>query len=173
MKFKELAVVVVIGLFATTVWSGEENHHKMKIEVVSDGGDGETHLVLDSDELGFNLHDIQVGENQSVVDGSGRAVLIARNEEGFSFEIDGKTIEMLAFDGAHQGMDVHSCMAPPAMMDEETVMIVSGKTIDSATQQIIQTALESTGYENVHFAGGHEGGPHQIRVVEKVLEVSE
>lgn len=102
MTFKQFAVFVVMGLFATTVWSGEESHQKIEIKVISDDGGDRTHLVLDSDELGFNLHDMQLGENQSVVDKEGRAVLITRTEDGFTFEVDGKTIEMPAFDGLHE-----------------------------------------------------------------------
>ena len=196
MRFKQFAVIVVIGLFASTVWSGEEMHHKVEIKVISDDDDGETHLVLDSEDLGFNLHDMQIGENQSVVDKDGRAVLVTRNEDGFSFEVDGKTIDMPALDGLHEknvwisksdgapdvdieirtlagGMGKHHAMAPMAMFDEEGVMIISGKEIDAATQQIIRTALESAGHESVYFSGGHEGGRHQLHVVKKVVEVTQ
>lgn len=194
MKFKQFAVFVVIGLFAATVWSGEESHQKIEIKVISDDGGDRTHFVLDSDELDFNLHDMQVGENQSVVDKEGRAVLITRTEDGFSFEVDGKTIDMPAFDELHEknvwinkgefapdvdvdvrvmhkGMRMHPGMAPHAMMEDEGVMIISGKEIDAATQQVIRIALESAGHDSVHFVGGGEGGQHQIHVIEKVVEV--
>ena len=196
MKFKQFAVIVVMGLFATAVWSGQDDHRKIEVNVMSDDGHGQTHFVLDSEDLGFSLHEMQVGENQSVVDDEGRAVLITRNEDGFSFEVDGKTIEMPGLGGLHEknvwvskgefatdadidfrvmheGMGMHHGMAPRAMMAAEGVMIISGKEIDEATQQIIRTALESAGHDSVHFAGGHEGGPHQIRVIEQVVEVSE
>ncbi len=189
MKFKQLAVFVVIGLFATTVWSGEEAHHEMKIAIVESDGDSETRIELDSDDMGFNLHDMQVGENRSIVDREGRSILVTRGEDNFAFEIDGKTIEMPAFDGHDRGnvwvskgdfapegdFDIrvmHDGRAPRAM-GMEGVMIVSEKEIDEATQQIIRTALESTGHENVHFAGGHEGGPHRVHVIKKVVEVSD
>jgi hypothetical protein len=194
MKFKQFAVFVVIGLFAATVWSGEDSHQKIEIKVISDDGGDRTHFVLDSDELGFNLHEMQVGENQSIVDKEGRAVLITRTEAGFSIDVDGKTIEMPAFDELHEknvwinkgefapdvdvdvrvmhkGMGMHPGMASHAMMEGEGVMIISGKEIDAATQQVIRIALESAGHESVHFAGGGEGGPHQIHVIEKMVEV--
>ena len=196
MRIKQLTMLAVIGLFATAVWSGEEMHHTMKIAIVEADGDSETRIELDSDELGFNLHDMRVGENQSVVDKEGRAVLITRTEDGFSFEVDGQTIDMPAFDGLHEknvwvskgefapdvdvdvrvmheGMGMHPGMAPHAMMADEGVMIISGKEIDEATQQVIRTALESAGHEGVHFAGGGDGGPHQVRVIKKVVEVSD
>lgn len=38
------------------------------------------------------MHGMQVGETQSIVDESGRSVLITREEQGFKFEVDGKTV---------------------------------------------------------------------------------
>ena len=189
MKIKQLTMLAVIGLFATTVWSGEEMHRTMKIAIVEADGDSETRIELDSDDLGFNLHEMQVGENRSIVDKEGRSILVTRGEENYTFEVDGKTIEMPAF-GGHDSAGVwvskgefapdvdvdvrvmHEGMAPMAM-GMEGVMIVSEKEIDEATQQIIRTALESAGHENVQFAGGHEGGPHRVHVIRKVVEVTD
>ena len=186
MNAKQAATLLATILFATAAYSGEKEHHKVEIKVIADDGDGETYLALDSDDLGFNLHDMEVGENRSIVDKEGRSILVTRGEESFSFDIDGKTIEIPAFEG-HGGGDVwaskvdhvedinvhvmHDGMAPNVMIDDEAVMIFSGKAIDEATQQIIRTALESAGHENVHFAGGDDGGPHGVHVVKKVVEV--
>ncbi len=193
MNFKQLAVVVVIGLFATTVWSSEAANHKMTVEIIEmNDGEGETRIEIDGDDLDFDLHEMQVGENRSIVDKDGRSILVTRGEDNFTFDVDGKTIEMPAFGGhpGHDGANVwvskgdfaphadfdvrvmHGGMAPRAM-GMEGVMIISEKEIDDATQQLIRTTLESAGHESVHFAGGHEGGPHQVHVIEKVVEVSE
>ena len=186
MNAKQTATLLATILFATAAYSGEQEHHKMQIKVIADDGGDTTHLTLDSDELGFNLQDMQVGENRSIVDKEGRSILVTRGEEKFSFNIDGKIIDIPAFDGHDGGMvwasevdhvediDVHvmhDSMAPNVMIDDEAVMIFSGKAIDEATQQIIRTALESAGHENVHFAGGDDGGPHGVHVVKKVVEV--
>ena len=183
-----LATLLATTLFATAAYSGEQDHHKMEIRVIAEDGDGGTHLTLDSDDLGFNLHDMEVGENRSIVDKDGRSILVTRGEKSFSFDVDGKTIDMPVFDGhdggnvwisrgdapPHADIDVrvmHDGMAPDVVFDAEGVMIFSGKEIDEATQQIIRTALESTGHTNVHFAGGDEGAPHGVHVVKKVVEV--
>jgi len=50
----------------------EPQINKMKIKVIADDGDGETYLTLDSDDLGFNLHDMAVGENRSIANKEGR-----------------------------------------------------------------------------------------------------
>ncbi len=193
MDFKQLAVIVFSALLATAAYSGDK-HHAIKVEVESDDADGIISMVLDSEELGFDLHDMQVGENQSVVDKEGRAVLITRTEDGYSFDVDGKTIDMPAFDGLHEDMtfvsdgafardvdvDVrvigsssggHHRMSRHAMLTEGGIMIFSGKEIDASTQQIIRDALAASGHDEVNFVGGHDGGPHQVKVIREVVEV--
>ena len=186
MNAKQTATLLATILFATAAYAGEEEHHKMEIKVIADDGGDATHLTLNSDELGFDLHDMQLGENRSIVDKDGRSILVTRGEDNFTFNIDGKEIEIPAFDGHGGGnvwaskvdhvkdIDVHVMrggMAPNVMFNDESVMIFSGKAIDEATQQIIRTALESAGHENVHFTGGGEGGPHGVHVVSGVVEM--
>ena len=186
MNAKQTATVVATILLATAAHAGEKEHHKMEIRVIADDGGDATHLTLDSDDLDFDLHDMQVGENRSIIDKDGRSILVTRGEESFNFNIDGKTIEMPVFEGHGDGSvwvskvdqveDInvhvmHDGMASNVMVNDESVMIFSGKKIDEATQQLIRTALESAGHENVHFAGSDDGGPHGVHVVEKVVEV--
>ena len=182
MKTRQIALLLATVLFATAAYAGDQEHQKIEIKVISDDGDGETHLSLDSEELGFNLRDMQVGENRSVVDKDGRTILVTRKEDGFTFGVDGKTIDMPMF-GAHgerhENYDVHVMhdgMAHErhmAMMAEDGVMVVSGNEIDAATQELIRNALNAAGYESVHFASGHEGGPHQVRMIKEVVKVGE
>lgn len=196
MKLGKLVTVGAAVLFAASAYSGEHSKHKMEIEVVTDDGDGETRLVLDSDDMDFNLRDMQIGENQSIVDKEGRAVLVTRTDEGYTFNVDGKTIDMPAFGTAHESkvwvsrsghapevdVDVQVAHgskmaipvhAPHARFKSDGVMIISGAEIDDTTQQVIRTALESAGHEEVRFVGGGRGFDHQVRVVEKVVEVSD
>jgi hypothetical protein len=191
MTAKQIATLLATVLFAAAAYAGEKGDHKMEIKVITDDGDGETHLVLDSDDMGFKLHDMQVGENRSIVDKEGRSILVTRGEDGFSFDVDGKTIEMPLFEGHEDGnvwvskgdhatevdvrvmrMGDHGGKGLHRMKGgDQGVVIFSGKEIDEATQQLIRTALESAGHENVHFAGGDNGGPHGVHVIEKVVEV--
>lgn len=179
MNTRQIALLLATALFAATAYAGDNEHHKMRIEVVSDDGDGETRLTLDSDKLGFKLRDMQLGENRSVVDEEGRTVLITRLEDGYAFDVDGKTINMPLpgnHGEHHKNVDVrvmHDGMPHKAMMDGEGVVIISGKEIDAATQEVIRNALTAAGHEEVHFADGHKGGPHQVRVVKEVVEVEE
>ena len=96
--------MVVALILASAAFAGEEMHTKMKIAVVDGSDDGEVRIELDSDELGFNLHDMQVGENQAITDAAGRNILVTRETEGFVFNVDGKEIKLPAFDGDHDAV---------------------------------------------------------------------
>ena len=186
---KQIAVFATMAMFAMSAWSGEEVKHKMAIAIVdSDGGD---EMLIELDGADIDLQNMQVGENRSIVDDTGRSILVTRQEKGFTFNIDGKTIEMPAFMNHEEGnvwisdddhitdieVDVqmlHGSMAAKSMMDSETVMIISGKEIDASTQDVIRMALQTAGHESVEFVGGGEdGGPHGVHVVRKVVEVTD
>lgn len=185
MKFKQVAMLAAALLFAATAYSGDKSHHKIEIKVATDKGNGERVVSLDSDALDFDMHEMQVGENRSVVDKNGTPVLITRTEKGFTLDVEGETIELPSFDRhpaelAHvkaarhfkidHGSDVDVRVEA---MESEGVLIFSGKEIDEATQQIIRSALESAGHSNVRFAGGDDDGPHQVRVIKEIHEVHE
>lgn len=183
MRFARIALTAsAIGL-AGVALASEEIKTKIAIAVVDDNADGEVRIELDSDELGFNLHDMQEGENRSIVDKSGKTILITREADGFVFGVDGKTIKMPTFDRNHQSgvwfddghaddVDFHVMHRAPFMAagSMDGIMIRSGKPIDEATQQAIKSLLESAGHGNeVHFVN-HEGphrGPHRVKFVQK------
>jgi hypothetical protein len=176
--------------FAAASFASEEVQTKMRIAVVDDRSDGEIKIELDSDEIGFNLHDLQVGENRSIVDKSGQSILVTRQEDGFVFDVNGKTIEMPAFDGGHHGtvwvskgavedVDVHVMKDMQFVSAEgmDDIMILSGKPIDDSTQQAISSLLESAGHDSdVKFVDReqhHGDGSHQVKIIRKSVEVEE
>ena len=75
MKLRNIAFVVVTLGLAAAVLAGEDVKTKIAIAVVDSDGDGEVRFDLNSDDLGFDLHDMQEGENRSIVDESGRNIL--------------------------------------------------------------------------------------------------
>ena len=85
--------LAVTSLMLATATAAEEDV-KMKIQIDLDDGNetGGIHLNLDSESMGFNLHDMQEGEIQSIIDESGRSILITREADGFKFDVDGKTM---------------------------------------------------------------------------------
>jgi hypothetical protein len=183
---KILPLALALGL-AATAFAGEETH--MKIAVVKDDGDGDVRIELDSDDIGFNLDELQVGESRSVVDKSGQSILITRTTAGYTFDVDGETIDMPMLDGDHDKLvwvdedaetdvDFH-VMRKARFIGEDhmgSTMIMSAEPIDETTQQVIKSA----GHEGeVHFAThemhhrGRHGGGHQVKVIKKVVEAEE
>ena len=198
MKFR--TTVLVLACLGLSTIAFAEEATKMVISVKSDTGGDNVHFEIDSDEAGFNLHDMQIGENRSIIDKSGKSVLVTREENGFRFDVDGKTVNMPDFDTEHQGamwvmdrevedVDIHvmhvdgehgmpvmsgmSVMSGPSQM--EGVTIISEKSIDEATQQQIKSLLESTGHGgDVRFVGGDEshGEVRWVRIIEKTVEIT-
>jgi len=187
---KILLLVMALGL-STIAFAGEEM--KMKIIAVEDSGDGEIRIDLDSDDIGFSLDELQEGESRSIVDKSGQSIVVTRKADGFSFDVDGKSIDMPMLRGNHGDMvwvdedggadiDVH-VMRNATFIGEDhmgSTMIMSVEPIDEATQQIIKSALESAGHDSeVHFVthGAHHNagndGEHHVKVIKKVIEIKE
>jgi len=182
-----MLTLTALGLVTVAV-AGEEMQTKIAIAVIDGESDGEIRIELDSDDLGFNLHDLQEGENRSIVDATGRSILITREADGFRFDVDGRTVKMPAFDGKQHGfawigdgsaenVEVHVMHGEgkTAMHAMDGVMIVSSKPIDDGAQEAIRTLLESAGHgSEVSFIDRelHHGDAHKIRVIEKKVEVT-
>ena len=182
MRFLKIAVLAASLMLAGMASAGEE--HKMKIQVVvddEDGGDA-VHMSLDSDDLGFDLHDMQEGETRSVVDESGRSILVTREAKGFKFDINGKTIEMpmmVEEDGAMwmgdedgENVKFHVLRDAAFISEDELngVTILSSQPIDDVTREGIKSLLTSSGHSgDVNFidTSDESGGPHKVRFIKK------
>ncbi len=197
MAFSKIVVsVAAIGLFGVAV---AQDQTRVQIEVISDDANHDAvRIELDSDEMGFNLHDMQEGENRSIVDKDGRTILVTRNADGYSFDVDGKTIDMPLVVSGHHGVVIadaehgenvdvrvmkyggvgtpsqYGNVATPVHMDG--TMIMTGQPVDEATQQAIKSLLQSAGHEGeVRFIDRermHEQH-QQVRVVKELVEISE
>jgi hypothetical protein len=172
---------------AGTAAAGDETSMTMVVDVVGEDGVDGRHFRINSDDLGFDLDEMQVGESRSIVDESGQAILITRGEEGFSINIDGETIELPRLHGGEHGgmhwigdggesdINVHVMRDINVRRTKEMsgTMIMSPKPIDDATQQAIRSLLESAGYgDDVKFMD-HDNAEHgrvMIKTVERVVE---
>lgn len=184
---KVISSIVAIGMFGAAVADDEA---RMKIEVVTDDVSHESVFIeLDGDDPGFNLHDMQVGENRSIVDKQGRNILVTREADGYTLDVEGKQVRLPVIHGEHgtiamsqsdhtENVDVRvwhhaGDMAPPA---KGGTMIFTREPVDEATQQAIQSLLESAGHgDEVNFVD-HESagkGPHRINVVKHVEVISD
>ena len=137
--------LIALGMFGMALAQEEP---RVKLEFITDeGADEAVHLQFDSDELGFNLHDMQVGENQAIVDEQGRTVLVTREEDGFTFNVDGKTISMPALHAGHGD-----------------VMVMHGDHDTNVEVEVLHELTEADGAHKDH---------HQVKVVKKIEVVSD
>ena len=86
---KQFAVLLMAVLFAGTVYSGDK-HHKIEIKVVTDDGNGETSVVIDSDDL--------LADPPAMISAYCQAIGIPFVAEALSWE-PGKRDEVLWYDG--------------------------------------------------------------------------
>ncbi len=158
-----------------------------------DGAGGERiRIELSGEELGFDLQDLQFGESRSVVDRSGRNILITRTAEGYDFEVDGRTVSMPAFDqvGAHVAIaDLSEREFDVEVMNSGTaftaampanITVITPEPLAANTQATIRSVLQSAGHtQDVTFidhsttASMHGTAAHAIKVIKKEVHVSE
>ena len=191
MKSTKLLLGLALISLAGSALAGEDVRMKIAVAVVDDASGDETRFEINTKDLGFDLHDMQEGENRSIIDESGRNILITRENDGFTLNIDGKIIELPALLGEHHGMlmagdgdgdladmDVRVMhhggpMAMHGLHEMDDTMIISPKPIDDATQQAIKSLLESAGYgSDVSFIDRQaaHGGRIRIKRIEKTVE---
>ena len=142
---KVVTSLVAIGLFGAAVAQDEA---RVEIEVKTDDGHGDgVHIALDGDDLGVNLHDMQEGENQAIVDDQGRTILVTREADGFRFDVDGKSIKMPLIDGDHESM-----------------MMIHADHAENVDVRIVKDVVE---------VDGDHDGEHTVKIVKKVEVISE
>ena len=108
---------------------GAETRYDVKIVTVD--GDETVNVAFSSDDMGFDIAEMQVGENRSFTDDQGRNILVTREDSGFRLDVDGKTVEIPEIGGIHGMADID--------VDVD---------IDDATRQSIESVLRSAGYDD-------------------------
>ena len=199
MKFKKYAVLFWAFLLATAAVAGEEHRTHIKI-AVDDNGTRQQSFMFDSDDAGFDLQGLAVGETRAVTDASGNVANISRTEGGFEVEVAGETIVLgdpgLGDLGAEQDFamhmhgDAHAVDVDTDVViegarkirivktgDADNITVISGGAIDEATRQRIREALASSGEENeVEFIDSTEfnadGAHKEVRVIRKEIDVT-
>jgi len=196
MKILNIVFMAASLLLASAAFAGEHATRVMQI-AIDDGSDGEEIVLnLNGDDMGFDLHDMQEGESHSIVDESGRAILITRKADGFTFNVDGKTIDMPLFDGEHEVMMISDVGSVDFDMDfdmdhslhvmknssiaisdhADGVTIMSAKPIDEVVREKIESALISSGHsDGVTFIdrSSARADMHKIITIKKEVVASD
>jgi hypothetical protein len=178
MNSRALVVFFWACLIGTAAVAGEERQTRIEI-AVDDDASGEQSFVFDSQDAGFDLHSLAVGESRTLTDKSGNIADVRRTADGFEFDVNGKTInvdDMPAVDGRHgehgtheiemRGEDTDLTVTKAKGVkkvkiiktgDAEGVTVISGREIDAATRERIQEVLKSAGQDGeIQFIDGSE-----------------
>lgn len=177
--------IVAAGLMGAAL--AEDMTHTEIAIVVDDGAGEPLRIELDSAAMGFDLHDLQQGENRSVVDADGRTILITRNADTFTFDVDGRSVDVPITRGEHAvavahgghatGFDIEVMASAEGegISPMDSTMIVTAEPVDGATQDAIRSLLESAGHGGsvLFIDRKHADGAHGVKVIKKVEVVSD
>ncbi len=188
MKTLKILAWAVTLIFSAAAADAEEKR-VMKIVVAGDSSDDSTAFHWSSDDSNFDMQSMQLGETHSIVDESGRSILITREAEGFKFDVDGETVVVPDFDfdaphmafvgGSDLSTDVDvEILGDYSMMsshDSSDVTIISGEALDASTKESIKAVLQSAGRDDeVIFIDGSSGSDgKQVRVIRKKVEIAQ
>lgn len=190
MRSRRILALAASMVVAAAASAEVEEQHQMKVVVAGPMGDESAafHWIA-SGASGFDLHAMQVGEIQSIVDESGRAVLITRDEEGYRFEVDGKTIMLPVLPPRGEFVPIDDIADGPGNFDVEiiredftmpahganTVTIISDEPLDATIQESIKAVLQSAGRDDtVTFVDrGATFGAGQLQVIRKSVEIEQ
>jgi hypothetical protein len=200
MKFKTYSVLSLACLLGTAAIAGEEHRTRIEIVVDEDASDRQTFL-FDTQDAGFDLHSMAVGETRSLTDASGNVADVRRTDDGFEFDINGKTIDLKDL---HEIDDVHGVhdiemhiddidtdlvavkgVRKVKMIqtdDDNSVTVISSGEIDMATRDRIREVLEFSGQDrDVLFIDGsefdvdgdtHAQRKHEVHIIRKEVDVT-
>ena len=185
LKILAWAVTLIFSAAAADV----EEKRVMKIVVAGDSSDDRTAFHWSSDDSNFDMQSMQLGETHSIVDESGRSVLITREAEGFKIDVDGETIVVPDFDlhaphmafvgGSDFSTDVDvEILGGYSMMsshDSSGVTIISGEALDASTKESIKAVLQSAGRDDevIFIDGSGAADGKHVRVIRKNIEIAQ
>lgn len=192
MTLRTFVLFFWVFLIASAAVAGEERRTEIKIAV---DGDDSGHQVFhfDSQDSDLDLHDMAVGETQVVTDGDGREVSVSRTEDGFTFDVEGETIDIAGLHGEHEvavlhgnhdiedvSIEKHRKVRVIKTSKDNGVTIISTDDIDDATRAQLEKVLKDAGKDGeVVFIDGSElDGDEQahsmreVRIIKKEIDVT-
>ncbi|MGB5352566.1 MAG: hypothetical protein WBN32_03040 [Woeseia sp.] len=163
MLISNLGRLAICSLFLGATVLAQETESELEL-AINDGQGDDVVIRFNSKEQGFNLHDLQIGETRSVNTVDGRPVVVTRVAEGYSFDVDGRTIAMPLMHEGDAGVrhkEVHVVRSMHGGSDEqpEGVTIISPTPLDDATRSAISGALSAAGQSDVRFITTEMMGP--------------
>ena len=98
MRAKALTIIFfALMLSAATLASEKQRHVQIHVDA-HEGHDSDIQSFrFDSDEAGFDLEELQLGESRAYVDEDGNNLYVVRTEDGFDFDLNGRKISLPDF----------------------------------------------------------------------------
>lgn len=188
MRMLKLAVMA-LPLLCAAAFAAQEAEHKIKVIVADDDNSEPTTFEWTSDGADERLDNMQVGETRTVTDDSGQTVTVTREEDGYNFDVNGRSVKMPEFGehGAHVmvmsdeggsfdydmevGGEHHVVMK--RMHAPEGVTIISDEPLDASVQESIRSVLQSAGRDDeiTFIDGSAHGEDKEVRVIKKKIEI--
>ncbi|MBT8087963.1 MAG: hypothetical protein KJO46_07995 [Gammaproteobacteria bacterium] len=188
MTSSKYAVLIWAVLLATAAVAGDEQRTKIAIAVEGDAA-GEQTFHFDSEEAGFDLQSLAIGESRVWTDDSGNVANIMRTTDGYEIDVAGRMIALGNLNGDDMS-DIETDVEIEGVRKikmikkggADDITIISGEPIDESTRQRIRDALQASGNDSeVVFLDGSkmgaagEGHPHghrEIHIIRKEVDVT-
>ena len=187
-----VAVLLASSLIGLASNANQIDELQLMIAIDYGTDDGPVFLGLDGADAAFEFDDLQLGETRSIVDQQGRSILVTRTENGFELDVDGKRIDLPAFDSLHpehwwpgEGHeDVHVNVTRSVRIEQTTddITIISTNEIDDATKDKLRSILTSSGHRgDVVFLEQHHDVAnsahdadqrHRIKIISKEVNAT-
>lgn len=188
MSLSKYAVLIWAFLLGTAAVAGDHRHTKIAIAVDGDET-GEQSFHFDSEDAGFDIQSLAVGESRVWTDENGNVANIMRTTAGYEIDVAGEKIMLDELHGDATGDidtvvevdDVREIkMIKKGVVDDIT--IISAEPIDEATRRQIVDTLNASGNDSeVIFIDGselnahgesHAREKHEVRIIRKELDVA-
>lgn len=158
---QRLITAVLVAAFALPLAAAEsDRNYELRIAIDDGTPDGQLFIELDEATSGIELDGLQIGESQSIVDSSGRTLLVTRTSEGFELNVDGRIIELPPLDDDPVGgmnpagpddsaieIERHVRVVDATATSADVITIISSAAIDEATREAIRQTLGAAGHD--------------------------
>lgn len=177
MNFRAISVFFWACLIASAAVAGEQHETHIKIETDDADGNFEWH----STDPNADFSDLEIGDSKTITGDDGTQATVTRTEDGFEFNVDGKTIELMEFVGdgditidIEKSKDIRIIKTD----DAADVTIISTDKIDDETRARLEAVLKDAGKDGeILFIDGSEladdalaHGEHDVRIIKKKVE---
>ena len=162
MRTKALTIIFFALMLSAAAMASEQQRRIAIMVEADDGHDGDiTSFRFDSDEAGFDLDELQLGESRAYVDEDGNNLYVVRTEEGFDFDLNGRKISLPDFTKHGNITMMHAGNGTHVVRSVQKIRIDTDNGIDDLDLDI-----------ELNFDDMDIHGDHEIYVVKKEVDVT-